>query len=158
MRVILPSPLKELSGFASLNRPHLAPQDTIHALIRSEDGSHGVFELSFGLPTNPGVNTFRVTGSEGTLTLGYVHEKDEKTGSQKSSIKITIVNLKGETEEILEECCGVKKELENFAAHIGGTDDGLGSPKNALLDVAVIQAGLNSNGTSIDLIKLVSSK
>lgn len=157
LRVIIPSPLKQLSGFASLNRKHLAPHDTIHALIRSEDGSHGIFELTFGLPSSDGSKLLRVNGTEGTLKLSGFKQKNESTGENDWYYRAEITNAKtGETEVITEKSCGVEKELESFAASIKGNDDGLGSPRGALQDVAIIQAGLNSNGTVIDLQQLMS--
>ncbi|KAG8835827.1 hypothetical protein FRC17_000790 [Serendipita sp. 399] len=157
LRVVLPSHFKELTGFASLNREHLAPHDTIHTLIRSDDGTHGIFELSFGLPASPGSDIFRVIGSEGTLLITKYHETDPETQESQQFIKVAITNAKtGETEEIVEKSCGVQMELTNFARHLAGEDDGLGSPLGALRDVAIIQAGLDSNGRSINLQNLVA--
>lgn len=156
--MVLPSPLKTLTGFASLNRDHLAPHDTIHSLIRSEDGSHGIFELTWGMPAPPGSDAFKVVGKGGTLQITKFNQKDEETQKDQQYIKVLITNAKtGETEEIIEKGRGVEQELANFAAHLRGQDDGLGSPRGALQDVAVIQAGLDSNGSPIDLQKLVSS-
>lgn len=156
--MVLPSPFKQLTGIASLNRKHLAPHDTIHTLIRSEDGSHGIFELSFGLPSAPGTDTFRVTGTDGTLIITKFNKlaEDPSKGEQRH-IKVQIISTKdGKTEEMIEKSCGVQKELSNFAAHIKGHDDGLGSPVGALRDVAIIQAGLDSNGSTIDLERLLT--
>jgi predicted dehydrogenase len=152
----VPSPFKELTGFASLARKHLAPHDTIHAVIRSEDGSHGVLELTWGLPSVSGSDLFRVVGSEGVLTVSRFNKKNEETGKDESFYKVEIVKGgSGAKEEIVEKSCGVLKELENFANHLSGNDDGLGSPLGALKDVSIIQAALDSNGSVIDLQKLV---
>ncbi|KAG8826381.1 hypothetical protein FRB91_010854 [Serendipita sp. 411] len=158
LRVVLPSQFTDLTGIASLNREHLAPHDTIHTLIRCDDGSHGIFELSFGLPSGPGIDTFRVVGTEGTLLISKYNETDEATQKSQQFIKVSITNAKtGKTEEIVEKSCGVEMELANFARHLGGDDDGLGSPVGALKDVAIIQAGLDSNGHTINLQNLVLS-
>ena len=62
----------------------------------------------------------------------------------------------GETEEVIEERSqGVEVELKSFFAAIAGNDDGFGDPFEALKDVGFIQAGLNSNGSPVDLVKLV---
>lgn len=62
----------------------------------------------------------------------------------------------GETEDVLEERSqGVEEELKRFFAAIAGNDDGFGDPFEALKDVAIVQAGLNSNGNPVDLVKLV---
>ncbi|CAG7850410.1 SubName: Full=Uncharacterized protein {ECO:0000313/EMBL:CCA69637.1} [Serendipita indica DSM 11827] len=158
LRTVLPSKFTELAGFASLNREHLAPHDTIHAIIRSEDGSHGIFELSFGLPSSPGHDSFRVVGTDGTLDINRYHEKDPETQKDQAFIKVTIKNAKtGQKEEIVERSCGVERELENFAAHLNGHDDGLGTPQGALQDVSVIQAALDSHGRGVDLQHLILS-
>ncbi|KIM22883.1 hypothetical protein M408DRAFT_332653 [Serendipita vermifera MAFF 305830] len=157
LRTVLPSPLQQLSGLASLNREHLAPHDTIHTLIRSKDGSHGLFELSFGLPSSAGGgDSFRVVGTEGILLITKFNKPGEKEGESTQYIKVQITSAKdGSTEEIIEKTCGVKQELSSFAAHVRGQDDGLGKPLRALQDVAVIQAALNSNGSVVDLTKLI---
>jgi hypothetical protein len=54
---------------------------------------------------------------------------------------------------------GVREEIRSWLAVAGGHDDGLGlgDPRNALKDVAVIQAALRSNGQEVDLVKLATS-
>ena len=52
---------------------------------------------------------------------------------------------------------GVEAEWESFFAAIKGEkDDGLGSPRAALADVAIVEAALTSQGELIDLVKLIS--
>ena len=46
-------------------------------------------------------------------------------------------------------------EVASFLDAIDGKDDGYGQPKDALKDVAFIQAALNSDGKPVDLVKLV---
>ncbi|KIJ10684.1 hypothetical protein PAXINDRAFT_172088, partial [Paxillus involutus ATCC 200175] len=169
LRVILPSPMAYLSGFASLNVEWLAPQDTINAIIKSADGSHGIFELSFGAttPSRESVgNGIVITGTDGYLTINRTEVKDPITGSNKSISRLTIKSApRGadgkpgpEQEEVIDEPVrGVELELAGFfAAVLEGKDDGLGSPMGALRDVAVIEAALNSGGKLIDLERLVS--
>lgn len=70
--------------------------------------------------------------------------------------KVVILLTDGKEEVFAwEEKCGVLKELEYFAELLEGKDSGNGLPKNALLDVAVIQASLTSEGNAIDLLKLI---
>lgn len=56
--------------------------------------------------------------------------------------------------------CGVEKEIHYFAEAIRGSNDLLvqetGKPQGALHDVAVIQAGLTSNGSLIKIKSLSS--
>ncbi|KAG8750380.1 hypothetical protein FRC14_000601 [Serendipita sp. 396] len=108
--------------------------------------------------TTDRIDTFRVVGTEGTLLISKYNETDEATQKSQQFIKVSITNAKtGKTEEIVEKSCGVEMELANFARHLGGDDDGLGSPVGALKDVAIIQAGLDSNGHTINLQNLVLS-
>lgn len=154
--MILPSPITHLSGFASLNKDYLAPHDTINTILKNADGSHGIFELSFAAPTqslSKASNGTTVTGTSGWLFV------TQDQGVIKTTIK-TIAEVDGkpgpEQEEVIEEKqCGVEAELKSFLGAIAGNDDGLGEPENALKDVAIIQAALNSNGQLIDLEKLL---
>ncbi|THH26407.1 hypothetical protein EUX98_g7780 [Antrodiella citrinella] len=167
LRVILPSPMVSLSGFASLNMEHLPPHDTINATVKSADGSHGIIEITFGAPvpsrSQLANNGISVTGTEGWVWIKQEKGKDANGGEQQV-FRITIHKVTrnekgedvGETEEVVEEpACGVEQELKRFFAAISGSDDGLGSPLGALKDVAWIQAALNSNGLPVDLQKLV---
>ncbi|KIJ64973.1 hypothetical protein HYDPIDRAFT_111692 [Hydnomerulius pinastri MD-312] len=169
LRVMLPSAMTHLSGFASLNVEWLAPHDTINTIIKSADGSHGIFELSFGAPTSSRTsigNGTIITGTDGYLTVGQTKVKDPVTGGDKSVFRIVIKSVTRdadgkpgpEKEEVIDEPVrGVELELASFfAAALEGKDDGLGSPLGALRDVAIIEAALNSDGKSIDLEKLVS--
>ncbi|CCL99375.1 uncharacterized protein FIBRA_01393 [Fibroporia radiculosa] len=167
LRTIMPSPLKTLSGFASLSKEWLAPHDTINAVVKSADGAHGIVELTWGAPTasrsEKAFNGITITGTEGWLSVNQVKVID---GSRPvGGLRVTIRTVKrdqdgkeiGETEEIIDkETDGVPNEIRFFINAILGSDNGLGSPAGALKDVAFIQAGLNSNGSPIDLENLVA--
>lgn len=155
---MLPSPMVSLSGYASLNQKHLPPHDTINAVINTADGVHGILELTFGAPvpsrSQEAHAGFIITGQDGWISLenvqGVFHvtvhtvTKDEKgrdVGEEKTVIK--------------EPARGVNMEFASFLKAINGENDGFGEPLDALKDVAFIQAGLNSNGQPVDLVKLV---
>ena len=98
-----------------------------------------------------------ITGSDGWLSATTIYAE----GVVRITIK-SVVHAEGkpdeEREEIIDEPIqGVQRELESFFAATKGADDGLGDPLGALRDVAFIQAGLDSNGTLVDLEKLISS-
>ncbi|KZP29864.1 oxidoreductase family protein [Athelia psychrophila] len=158
LRVILPSPITHISGFASLNKDYLAPHDTIHTIMRCADGSQGIFELSFAAPfpslTQAG-NGVTVTGTCGWLLV--TQNQDVITTTIRSMTKVD-GELESEKEEVIEEknWRGVECELKSFLNVIAGEDDGLGNPLGALRDVAIIQAALNSQGKLVDLDKLIS--
>ncbi|KAH7883142.1 hypothetical protein F5I97DRAFT_181984 [Phlebopus sp. FC_14] len=167
LRVMLPSRMTHLSGFASLNVEWLAPHDTINTIIKLADGSHGIFELSFAAPNTSRTvgNGATITGTDGYLTVGQARVRDPITGGDKTIFRITIKSVtKGEDgkpgsekEEVIDEPSrGVELELASFfAAALAGNDDGMGNPRGALQDVAVIEAALNSAGSLIDLEKLI---
>jgi len=157
LRTVLPHPITHLSGFASLNKEILKPHDTIHAILKSEGHFHGTLELSWGLPhgTKPEADTFVFTGTKGWLSIRagdkamklVIKSSDDPTGEQVQ-------------EETFEEARrGVELEVKSFFDAISGTDDGLGlgDPSAALFDVAVIQAGLNSDGNLTDVRGLVAA-
>ncbi|KAI0634391.1 oxidoreductase family protein [Trametes polyzona] len=157
LRVILPSPLKTVSAFASLAKDILPPHDTINAIVKNADGAHGLVELTWGAPTpsraSQAGNNITVTGTEGWLEItraGGVMRIAVRTITRDKDGKPT-----GEAEEVIEEReVGIQREIESFLHAIDGTDDGLDAPRSTLVDVAFIQAALNSNGSPVDLVEL----
>lgn len=168
LRVILPSAMTHLSGFASLNKEWLAPHDTINTIIKNADSSHGIFELSFAAPSPSRSDSGRdivITGTDGWLQVQQTLARDLVHNIDKPIFRITIKSatrdaneeLGPEKEEVIDEPIrGVELEQASFFAALDGKDDGLGSPLGALKDVAVIEAALTSDGKLIDLEKLIS--
>lgn len=168
LRVILPSAMTHLSGFASLNKEWLAPHDTINTIIKNADSSHGIFELSFAAPSPSRSDSGRdivITGTDGWLQVQQTLARDLVHNVDKPIFRITIKSatrdangeLGPEKEEVIDEPIrGVELEQASFFAALDGKDDGLGSPLGALKDVAVIEAALTSDGKLIDLEKLIS--
>ena len=166
LRVMLPSQIKLVSGFASLNREFLKPEDTINAVVQSADGSHGVLDLTWGAPTASAAERaakgITVVGTDGWLSLQSVKIVDGP--KPVGGTRITVVtakkdkdgNVTGETEEVIDKVSdGVPNEIRFFVNAINGSDDGLGTPQGALRDVAFIEAALNSKGAAIDVDKLM---
>ncbi|OCH90165.1 oxidoreductase family protein [Obba rivulosa] len=165
LRILLPSPLQTLSGFASLAKDYLAPHDTINAAVQTSDGAHGLVELTWGAPTPSraanAAGGLTVTGTKGWLAINQVQ------AGGGSVLRTTVYQLQtdadgkevGETEEVIEKrVMGVEVEIGSFLDAVAGTDDGIGSPRGALSDVAFIEAALNSNGAPVDLLKLVGAQ
>jgi hypothetical protein len=151
-----------LSGFASQNQKHLPPHDTINAVVRAEDGTHGLIELTWGAPvpsrSQHAHGGITITGQDGWIAIESVNVND------RGYFRVTVFTVTkdehgrdvGEEKQVIEEeTISVKLELRSFLKAIDGENDGFGSPLGALKDVAFIQAGLNSNGQPVDLIKLV---
>ncbi|KAF7356356.1 GFO-IDH-MocA domain-containing protein [Mycena venus] len=162
LRTMLPEPLTHLSSFASFNHEYLKPHDTINAVAKAGSHFHGIVELSFGAPTKstPSSDAFTITGSEGWMTVNFTNV--EGTG-QVLRIRIKrVVKFEGKPTEEVEEVIdkpikGVQAEFGSFFDAISGKEAlDIGDPLGALNDVAFIQAGLNSGGELVDLVKLVS--
>ncbi|THH08227.1 hypothetical protein EW145_g2847 [Phellinidium pouzarii] len=174
LRMLLPDPIKQVTSYASLSQPHLPPQDTITALLSctpisdvssdpKDKKAHGIFELSFAAPApsrSKVGNTTIVTGNKGWLQIS------NETVGEKSVVRTTIHKvthepqkegdvLEEEVEVIGEVRKSVEAEISSFLDALAGKNDGLGNPLATLLDVAVIQATLTSEGAAIDIDKLV---
>jgi hypothetical protein len=146
---------------------YLKPHDTINVVLKAADGSHGIFELTYAAPTQSRTgDAMIVTGTSGWLSVSRANVQEAGTTAQISVIRTTIKSVTDvdgkpgpEKEEVIDEPArGVEVELKSFFAAIGGDDDGLGNPAEALKDVAIIQAALNSEGKPVDLQKLVSQQ
>ncbi|KAF8525517.1 oxidoreductase family protein [Hysterangium stoloniferum] len=150
LRTALPSHPISLSAHVSLNLEHLAPADTFTALSQSSDGSHGLFELVPGAPNSSrDTDWFKITGKDGWIDVRFVEPvyKVSVHRNRKEGEDLEVLEIKGE---------GVKKEIEHFLGALHGkTSEDIGDPREALRDVAFIQAGLNSKGEKVDLEKLV---
>ncbi|KAI5119997.1 hypothetical protein M0805_004440 [Coniferiporia weirii] len=174
LRLLLPDPIKQVTSFASLSQPHLPPHDTITALLScspissapsdpKDKKAHGIFELSFAAPapSRSGVgNTTIVTGDKGWLQLANAKVGD-KTVVRTTIHKVTHAPEKEgdvleEEEEVIDEVQrSIEAEISSFLDALGGKDDGLGDLEATLLDVAVIQGALTSEGVAVDLEKLL---
>ncbi|VDC05297.1 unnamed protein product [Peniophora sp. CBMAI 1063] len=148
LRVMLPSPIINLTGFAALHRKFLAPHDTIHAAVRTESGASGTFELTFAAPSSDlgSDNGFTIIGSKGFITV--------RTSDGKQKIEVHVTDA--ETETIETKLAGVELELKSFLKAIAGEDDDTQEPRSALKDLAFIEAALTSNGSLVDLSSLGS--
>ncbi|KAF9076906.1 hypothetical protein BDP27DRAFT_1312801 [Rhodocollybia butyracea] len=163
LRTILPEPFTELSGFASLNKDYLIPHDTIHSVVRAGHHYHGIVEMTFASPTKstPKGDNIVITGTDGWLACNKVRDSLELV------IKVR-VKEEGKPEEEQEyqekeqtlsypSRNGVEDELLDFFNKIQGREAlDIGRPRNALKDVAFIQAALTSEGKLIDLLALVA--
>lgn len=128
LRMVL-GEVAEVSAHARHASPDLPPVDTVTATLRFEGGALGVYVASYaaGAPWPP---TLHVVGAQGALRV------------QRRELEIT---RDGETERI--ECSGfdgVEKELLAFARAIRHGELHLNSPVEALQDLAVMEAILDS--------------
>jgi len=160
---MLPHPLTHLSGFASLVKDYLKPHDTIHAIIKAGDDIHGTAELTWAHPTKtrPVADGFVITGTDGWISVNQINKPGESNPTLRILVK-SVHKPEGKPEEEKEEIIdvpssGIIAEQSSFFDLLNGKDDGfgLGDPLAALVDVAFIQAALNSNGHLVDLTKLL---
>ncbi|KAJ1301037.1 hypothetical protein OPQ81_003458 [Rhizoctonia solani] len=169
----------KVSAFASLTREHLAPHDTLQAVIQAtptseEHPPQGIVEMSCAVQSGFSRHILTVTGTEGNLTLqsvtkpvkeadinlakAFAFNRGTHENISASHWQTTIIGPDGSTTEEFDRISsGVYEEIGNFYNALSGKDDGNGEPRDALLDVALIQAFLTSQGNPVDMKKLLST-
>ena len=127
--------ITHVAAFTSLIRPNLQPVDTVNATMHLDNGSSGTFSISYGTEF---ANDFeiQVVTDEGAVTLTptrvTVITKDDD-GNEEALTKDFQANS------------GVIREVAVFAKGIeAGKVDPRGSPEEALMDLKVVQAMLES--------------
>ncbi|KAL2051996.1 hypothetical protein ABVK25_007688 [Lepraria finkii] len=137
----------QVTAFTSLLQPHLAPLDTINAIVKVENENSGQFCLSFGaefktdfeiqVVTDRGAVTVLPT-EVAVLTKDAGGERTERRGRVRPG-------------------SAVKVEVAAFAESIRtGKSDPRGTPEQALADLQVLQAMLES-GEEAGAVKEVQS-
>ena len=125
--------------------------------MRTADGAHGLVELTWGAPVPSRVagahNALSVTGTDGWLDI------TRAGGAIRVAVHTAVRDghgkQVGEKEEVLEvREVGVQGEIRSFLDALDGSDDGKDGPRGTLVDVAFIEAALNSDGAPVDLVKL----
>lgn len=156
LRTILPSPgMTHLSAFASLNKRMLAPQDTVHAIVKVGDQAHGIVDMTWGHPVQarPNSDGFLFTGEKGWISVNQITD----SATNAPILRIKISTHEGD-ETIDEPSKGVEAELASFFAKVKGEETlDIGHPLEALKDVTFVQAALSSSGALVDLGALVAS-
>ncbi|KAG7091631.1 hypothetical protein E1B28_010651 [Marasmius oreades] len=162
-----------LISFASLNKPYLAPKDTVHAILKTPS-YNGTLDFTWAWPvrSQPNSDETVIMGSHGYI--GIARRKAEEGGGWNVTIKslvssnsstTTTTTTKKEYQETEETYAfrsqGVREEFRAFfeVAFDGKKPDAeelgdVGNPMNALFDVALIQGMLDSNGGVVDLSEL----
>jgi hypothetical protein len=140
--------MTSLSAHSSLTKEYLMPTDTLNAIVRCQDGSHGVVELSFAAPVQSrSGNVIKITGTKGWMEITTF----TPVGKEGSHYKAHIYTEAGE-EEFVHKSDGVEREVGYFISVVSGKkDEGFGDPREALMDVAFIEAALKSDGKSLTL-------
>ncbi|GIC85761.1 uncharacterized protein Aud_001599 [Aspergillus udagawae] len=129
LRLILGSsdPVTMISAQSCLQQQHLAPLDTVDAVMKTRSGATGVLSLSYGSAFNDQV--FEFDCERGVVALNF----DRLT-------------VKGESNELAFDGRGVSREVDVFATTIanGGSVDKRQSPEEALADLEIMEKMLTS--------------
>ena len=127
--------ITQVSAFTSLLQPKLAPLDTVHATMQLDNGNSGTFSLSFGAEYKTGFE-LQVVTDKGAVTVlpaeVIVLAKDCAAENKEKRTKVR-------------PGAGGKAEVLAFAHSIKfGKADERATPEQALLDLRVLQAMLDS--------------
>lgn len=129
--------MERVSSFTTLLKSHLAPFDTINAVIRTESGISGTFQLSVG--TTLRGDEFTVACENGVVTVNG------------SDVKI-VANGKETQHSISNEKTGVPPEVRAWGEAIAaGKTWEAQEPENALADLELVSP-LSSLRTKLGLI------
>lgn len=120
----------ELSAFTNLLDEDLPLVDTVNAIIKTSGGTAGTFMATWASPARSGAQV-EVVMTNGVVTASPVD---------------VIVKQKGNEETFkFKKSSGVKEEVDAFANSLNsGSPDPLASPREAMLDVEVIEKILQS--------------
>jgi hypothetical protein len=149
LRSTLPSPVAAVSAFSALNQEHLPPVDAVAAIVRLKDNTIGTYVANFGTETRPSTQRplLTVLGQEGLFELTL------STGENgKRTWKIVLSYVGEEVQESTLEDRGIECELHAYAGALSArkgseawkTALDLGGPRQALLDLAFVEAVLKS--------------
>jgi predicted dehydrogenase len=132
LRKLLGEKISEIVGFSRLNFNYLAPVDTINGLARTESGVSGTISISFASTKGGYDNTIQ-------YEKGYITVSPQ-------SVTVAVTGEDAVTEAYTGS--GVHEEVDAFARGIlAGKLDSAQQPEEALVDVSLIQALLESDGT-----------
>lgn len=144
----------QLTGQASLRLPHLAPTDTLSALVTASHASlepiKGTFNITFAAPIG---RAQAAPLFEGWCEKGWI-EVTQTPGEGGFALRSFDARGKMRGEEKKFERTGVEGEMGCFLGLVrsGGEEDvGAGKPEEVLRDLAFIEAGLGSGGKEVAL-------
>lgn len=129
--------ITHVAAFTSQLQQHLAPLDTVHSTMQISNRNNGTFSLSFGAEFKTDFE-FQIVTDKGAVTVTpnavTVLQKDSK--GKKDGTTHNFKPLDNQT---------VKREVATFAKAISmGKTDARASPEEALADLKVLQAMLES--------------
>jgi predicted dehydrogenase len=137
--------IEEVSASVSQRIPYLGPADSVTAILSFASGAEGAYRLTFAAPYSAGDQGLRLTGSKGTLLAGFnrFSRRDfrhnwirvQTSGRKRFVPVMDDLFVPGGVYETLSDCM----ETVQQGAPLVST------PAQALRDVAVVEAMLESN-------------
>lgn len=120
-------------GYSSLAQDHLAPVDTLSAVVKTQSGAVGSFSCSWGT-TMPRANEYQIACEKGSVTIdgdkGWVVYQDGRR--EDKDFPFT-------------QGAGVMEEVQAWgAAMAGATEDPLLTPEITLGDLELLESMLKS--------------
>ncbi|KAK2746798.1 hypothetical protein FQN57_002840 [Myotisia sp. PD_48] len=130
----------ETRGMAVQLSPHLPPVDTVNAALKFSGGAVG--SVNFTFTSTKRVVEFVFLGSKGALTVTAA-----STLSEQMKLIIEMAPGAGDSREEVVEGKSMYEEIKAFInAAASGVPDQAGSPREALIDVAVIESLCSGGG------------
>lgn len=128
--------IKQLACFSALLQERLPPVDSVHSIASTRGGANGSICLSFGTEFKSALEIEVVT-TEGSVVWDTKDVIVVRRGAGAEKV---------ESRKVFGFDSGVKLEVSSFAnsIRVGGTPDPLQSPEQALKDLQVLQALLES--------------
>ena len=132
LRVLL-GEIESVCALTSAHHADLPPADTMSAALRFASGVVGTYLITYAVGSTLGTDTVHIGGSEGSLRVSrgeLVLEQGEKSERQQFNVLIS-----------------VREELAAFLAAVRDGVQHRNSPQEALQDLAVVEAMLESART-----------
>lgn len=133
LRILL-GEIESVSALTAAHRPELPPADTMCVALRFASGVIGTYMITYAAGSDLGTDSVHVGGSEGSLRVSrgelLLRRGEEESERQEFNVLIS-----------------VREELAAFAAAVRSGSDHGNSPQEALQDLAVVEAMLNSART-----------
>ncbi len=135
LRVVL-GEIDSVCALTTAHREDLPPADTMGAALRFASGAVGTYTITYAVGSRQGTDAVHIGGSEGSLRVSrgeLVLERDGESERQTFNVLIS-----------------VREELAAFVAAVRDGSAHRNSPQEALQDLAVVEAMLESarRGTS----------
>ena len=132
LRVLL-GEIESVCALTAAHRGDLPPADTMSAALRFSNGVIGTYLITYAVGSTLGTDAVHIGGSEGSLRVSrgeLVLERDGKSERQSFNILIS-----------------VREELAAFIAAVRDGSPHRNSPQEAVQDLAVVEAMLESAQT-----------